>query len=134
MAEQKTDKKQKPFFDHKTAEHLFWMREFIVDSEELRKKVNQKLLGIIRELQMFYDDLNPTQEEKQKYFTMMGHIDPIERLRHDFWESGGTDTLFEKLGNRDFRLRFRSFLIPPVTKEEIEDHYDFEEEQKTVAQ
>jgi hypothetical protein len=134
MVEQKTAKKQKPFFDHKTAEHLYWMRKFIVDSEELRKKLNRRLIGLIRELQMFYDDLNPTQEEKQKYFALMGHIDPIDRLRHDFQESGGTDTLFEKLGNRDFWYRFRGFIGPLVTKEEIEDKYDFEEEPETAAQ
>jgi hypothetical protein len=110
------------------------MYNFIVDSEELREKVNKKLLGLIRELQMFYDDLNPTQEEKRKYFAMMGHIDPIDRLRHDAWETGLTDTLFEKLKDKNFRDRFTGWLQPPVTKEEIEDHYDFEEEPENVAQ
>ncbi|MDR1252927.1 MAG: hypothetical protein LBK62_12325 [Treponema sp.] len=114
-------KKQKPFFDHETAERLFWMREFIVHAEEVRQKVNDEPLRSIRYLQAAYDDLNPTEEEKRKYFAMMGHIDPIDRLRHDFWKSGGTDTLFENLGNRDFWNRFRGFLNPPVTEEEIKD-------------
>jgi hypothetical protein len=114
-------KKQTAFFDHKTAERLYWMREFIIDSEKLREKVNKKLLGLIRSLEMVYDDLNPSPEKKRKYFALMGHIDPIDKLRNDFWESGGTDTLFEKLGDRDFWYRFRGFSNPPVTEDEIKD-------------
>jgi hypothetical protein len=92
MKKKEQVQREKPYIDYKTADVMARMYDFIVDSEELREKVNRKLLGIIRELQMFYDDLNPIQEEKRKYFAIMGHIDPIDRLRHDSWEMGLTDT------------------------------------------
>jgi hypothetical protein len=43
---------------------------------------------------------------------------------NDIREAGMTKTLYEKLKDRDFRKRFSGWLLPPVSKEEIEDRYD----------
>jgi hypothetical protein len=113
----KTKVKAEPYIDYETANHLAWMREMVVDAEELRRDFNKEIIRMMGDLHRIYDRFNP----KEK-ITPYGFQDKIYKLKHDFFEAGGNHTLFEKLADKDFSLRFRGFYKNrPVTREEIAD-------------
>ncbi|MDR1240136.1 MAG: hypothetical protein LBK27_08470 [Treponema sp.] len=136
MAEQKTAKKQKPYIDYKTAKVMVRMYDFIIDANHERKRIYDELnfmLTSFRRLQELFKPL----EDPSNWASVLkrDHIpDGILNISHDAWEMGLSHTLFEKLKDREFRDRFTGWSGDPVFKEEIKDHYDFEEEPESATQ
>jgi hypothetical protein len=136
MAEQKTAKKQKPYIDYKTANVMARMYDFIIHTNYERKRIYDELnfmLSSFRRLQELFKPL----EDPSNWASGLERDripDGILNISHDVWEMGLTHALFEKLKDRKFRDRFTGWSSDPVLKEEIEDHYDFEEELKSATQ
>jgi hypothetical protein len=98
-------------------------------AKKLREQFNQEILDCIHALQRAYEIFNP-----EKVCDPLGFKDKIYKLKMDFFEAGGTQTLFDKLADRDFDFRFRGFYKNrPVVQEEIEDHYGFEKKPEQTA-
>ena len=121
----KTQKKEKPFIDYKTANIMARMFDFICGANYERKKIEQELNYAINSLQQIKKSLEPLVDPNEN----MGHLDRlgwtngIAELRGDLWEMGLTHKLFEKLKDRDFRYRFVGYFMPPVQEAEIKDIY-----------
>ena len=124
------EKREKPYIDYKTAKTLAWMRDFIVDAIKEREKIEKELNRAIIAIEQVRNSLKPIEgyDSQWAYITTLGYTNDIARLSHDAWEAGLTQTLFEKLGDKQFWNRFTGWLFPPVLKEEIQDKY--EEEKK----
>jgi hypothetical protein len=135
MATKTTAKKEKPYIDYKTAKVLARMYDFIIHANNERKCIYDKLNFMITSLRRLQELFTPL-EDPSKWASGLeyDHIpDGILNISHDAWEAGLTHTLFEKLKDRKFWDRFTGWLGDPVLKEEIEDHYDFEDKPEQTA-
>jgi len=120
-------KTNKPYIDYEKATFLMRLYDFINQANQMRKNVYRRLDYMSRTLETMQDEIN---EMKQKYSPVenlnehcTSHDDDIKSLRAYAWEAGLTQTLFEKLEDGVFQLRFTGDIKRPVLKEEIEDHY-----------
>jgi len=121
-------KKTQPYIDYNTATYLTRLYDFIRRANQMRKDVYTELDYMSRTLAIMQ---NKIREMKAAFSPVENpnvqvtyHDNDIEALRAYAWEAGLTKTLFEKLKDRCFRNRFTGLAgLPPVLKEEIEDHY-----------
>lgn len=128
-------KKQKPYIDYKTAEVFVRMFDFINHANNLQKSINEEMNRMVITIRQFQEKYAP-RENPEKWADALEYSyipNAIANIRHDSWEAGLTDTLFEKLNDKKFRDRFTGWLGDPVTEEEIEEHYNWEEEDDPKA-
>jgi hypothetical protein len=132
MAKKEQVQREKPYIDYKTANVMARMYDFITHANQEREEITRELDSMLFSLRRLKELFKPLEDPNNWVSGLQyGHIpDCIQNIRHDAWEMGLTNTLFEKLKDRKFRDRFTGWLQPPVAKEEIEDHYDFEDEPK----
>jgi hypothetical protein len=111
------------------------MRDFIIHANYERERIYSELRSMDAEISRL-----------QELFKLVGYLnnrgsgleydhipDCILNIRHNAWKMGFTNTLFEKLKNREFKKRFIGWSNPPVRQEEIEDRYVLEEKPETSA-
>ena len=122
--------KAKPYIDYKTASVLARMRDFIIHENEAHRVLHA-------ELERMADNIRWLQKKFAPRAIPNDWADALERdripnaianIRHDAWEAGLTDTLFDKLGDRAFRDRFVGWMGEPVLEDEIVERY-FEDEE-----
>ena len=127
----KKTKKAEPYIDYKRAKQLAWMRAFIVNAKRERDLLIKELERQISFMQMSVRELKTVSDDPDNFCISMdkwGFKDNVARLRNAAWEAGLTSTLFKKLEDHKFWLRFTGRFGEPVLKEEIEDRY-FEEDE-----
>jgi hypothetical protein len=128
---QKKETEKKPYIDYKTARVLDRMHDFIIHANNERERIYRELNSMRCSLNRIMELFQPL-KDPSKWATGLeyDHIpDGLLNISHDAWEAGLTNTLFEKLKDHDFQKRFTGWRFPPVLKEEIEDHYDFGDEE-----
>jgi hypothetical protein len=122
----KKQEKPRPYIDYKTARVFVRMYDFIIHANQAQKSLNDELEHLIYTIRLFQEKYAPRENpEKWADALKRDHIpNAIANIRPDSWEAGLTQTLFEKLKDKQFRDRFTGWLGDPVLKEEIEDHDD----------
>jgi len=120
--------KPQPYIGYKTAIALDRMHDFIIHANNQHKALYEELGSMIRILQSIQQQFSPMKDPNNQweYFERDHFTNPVATLRADAWEAGLTKTLFEKLKDKAFQIRFTGFYglresPNPVLKEEIED-------------
>jgi len=128
------EKKPQPYIDYGKAIYLTRIYDFINRANRMREDVYTALddmsftLAIMQKtVRDMMQAFSPAKNPNARF-----HENDIEALKAYAWEAGLTNTLFEKLKDRDFRDRFTASYghgdpARPVQKEEIEDRYADEE-------
>jgi hypothetical protein len=101
--------------------------DFIIHANDVKKCIYNELEHVIHVIKLMQKFVTPMSDPNDWTSSMEydRFKDDMARMRHDAWEMGLTHTLFDKLADRDFQLRFRGFYENhPVVQEKIEDHYD----------
>jgi len=143
-------RKARPYIDYKTAGILARMHDYILYANDANKFLAIELdrlvfnIGIADSkermagyVHIFQDTILRFYKPKldpNKWTDAVGHegiFDTVAKIRHSAWEMGLTETLFEKLKDRNFRNRFTGWLGNPVLEGEIVDRY-FEKDEAIV--
>jgi hypothetical protein len=135
IAKQKRTDEVKPYIDYKVAKIMTRMYDFINHANYKAAKITMDLDAILSSIHRLQERLSPVEDPndfvsglKRDHFPNL-----IQDIRHDAWELGMTDILFEKLKDRKFRNRFEGWLQPPVSHDEIEDQWEDEAEPERDA-
>jgi hypothetical protein len=122
--------KPQPYISYGKAIFLTHIFDFINRANRMRKDAYKELDYMSRTLAIMQNKISEMKqtfapvENPNAYCTE--YENDIEALRAHAWSAGLTRTLFEKLKDRDFQIRFTGFYglwesPNPVLKEEIED-------------
>jgi hypothetical protein len=108
MAKKETVKKEKPYIDYKTARVLDRMHDFIIhannEREHICRELNTMRCSLNRMMELFQPLKDPGNWATGLEYDRIP--DGLLNISHDAWEAGLTNTLFEKLKDRQFQCRF----------------------------